>query len=112
MSVFDSSIDKLGSVYTLKQVTESVDEKGYSTKIVSKTSVKCIFNELTGLEMLWETPGLARPGDAQVYFKSNQAINIGDIIEDEDYQEWEIIQFWKRKWLNQVQCIEAIARKK
>lgn len=110
MSVLDQTIEKLGSLYSLKTVIESTDDQGYSTKSVVVSQVKCVVNELTGLEQVWDIAGVMHPGDIQVYFKSKEDINPGDILEDEDKKEWEIVQVWKRKWLNQIQCLEAIGR--
>lgn len=112
MSYIDNIIEQLGAVYTLKSVIESVDSKGYSVRSYTTSQVKCIFNELTGLEYLWDIAGPMKPGDAQIYFKTDTIVEIGDILQDEDYQEWEIIQIWNRKYMNRELCQEAIGRKK
>lgn len=112
MSIIDTIIEKQGILITLKAVTESVDEQGYSTKSYTSSQVRCIFNELTGLEDVWDVAGPLQPGDAQVYFPSNVVPKIGDRIVDENYKEWEIIQMWTRKYLNIIHCYECIGRKK
>ena len=112
MSIIDTIIERQGVLVTLKALTESVDEQGYSTKSYISPQVKCIFNELTGLEDVWDVAGLLQPGDAQVYFPSIIVPKIGDRIVDENYKEWEIIQMWTRKYLNTIHCHECIGRKK
>jgi len=112
MSFLDNTIEQLGMLVTVKIVSESVNEQGYSVKSYTSSQAKCIINELTGLEPLWDIAGVGQPGDIQAYFKTSFKPKIGDLILYNDPDEYEIVQVWARKFMNKLICYEVVARKK
>jgi len=111
LTILESFIEYNGTLVTLRRVFESVTEEGYSYKNYQDSSVKCIFNELTGLEYIWDVAGPLNIGDAQLFFKPSVDIANGDLIINENKEIWEVIKIINRSFMNQVLVKEVLARK-